>query len=87
MAEFILENKDGMIRDLVMRGGEESEEEVVLLEAVGDSGDEGIGEAAEVTDVRLAWRERVARGVDTEGRRRDSLTSAGRLVGRQLVLV
>ena len=87
MAEFILENTDGMIQDLVMRGGKESEEEVVLLETVGDNGDEGTGEAAEITGDRLAWRERVAREVDTEGRRRDSLMSTGRSVGWQLVLV
>ena len=56
-----------------MRGGEESEEEAVL----GDGNGEGVGERAERTDNVLAWRECVAREVDTEGCRRDSLTSTG----------
>jgi hypothetical protein len=72
-----------------VRAGEELEEDVLLLEAAGDGDGEGIGERAESTDDGgigetvlgtgdgLTRRERVVKGMDTEGRRRDSLTSTG----------
>jgi hypothetical protein len=67
MAEFILENTDGMmrdriVRDRIVRGGEESEEEVLLPETVRDGDGERIGAGD-----GLARRERVAKEVDTEG--------------------